>query len=406
LTSEHESLSPKNGNSETLGGGSLKGMVFMTDSPTDLYLKGEVTPKYFNPRGIFRSIDFVLNRPKDQDTIALEKMVGEATFRIFYLNLPSRYLLKSFGWRTRHLEKKAREFLNQRDFVKPDVIRALNPFVEAGIASHVAKLSSTPFVVSLHGAYDVDPITTSRAREFLVKWFQRALAKRVIISADIAVGVYLDASNYAKRMGAKRVETIYNVVSKPTVNSVESSQGFTPGKKIRLISVNRQDPLKNPINIVKAMSHLDNAELLLIGKGTMSESISLEIEKRQLSDRITILASLNNSDLLQLMQDSDIYVATCHYAGLSKGTIEAALMGKPILLNLNRFKHNELDGDWLLKCVDTEEGYAKALQELVFNQERSTLSARVSKFAMGNFDPVVLEAKWFELYRELAREKS
>ena len=67
----------------------------MTDSPTDLLLKGEITPTYFNPDGVFKCIDFVLNYPKEQDRHALEKMVGGATIRIFYLNLPSRYFLKS-----------------------------------------------------------------------------------------------------------------------------------------------------------------------------------------------------------------------------------------------------------------------------------------------------------------------
>jgi glycosyltransferase involved in cell wall biosynthesis len=70
----------------------------------------------------------------------------------------------------------------------------------------------------------------------------------------------------------------------------------------------------------------------------MSNSIRLEIEKRGLTDRITLLPSLDNAELLELVQDSDIYVATCHYGGLSKGTIEAALMGKPIVLNLNKLK--------------------------------------------------------------------
>lgn len=377
-------------------------MIFMTDSPTDLLLKGEITPAYFNPDGVFKSIDFVLNHPKDQDIIALEKMVGNATIRIFYLNLPSSYFLKSLGWRAKYLEKKAREFVNQKSFVRPDIIRAFNPFVEAGIAAHVAEATCTPFVVSLHGAYDIDPITTSKTREFVIKRFQNDLAKRVISSADLAVGVYLDASNYAKRMGAIRIETIYNSVSKPRLKPKDFAMSQEFGKTIRLISVNRQDPLKNPINIVRAMSHLMNAELLLVGKGTMSDSIRLEIVKRGLADRITMLPSLNNSDLLQLVQDCDIYVATCHYGGLSKGTIEAALMGKPILLNLNDFNNNELEDDWLLRCTDTEKGYTEALQRLISNIElRSAISTRASQFAKEFFDPTILNARWFNAYHEI-----
>lgn len=45
----------------------------MTDSPTDLLLKGEITPTYFNPDGVFKCIDFVLNYPKEQDRHALEE---------------------------------------------------------------------------------------------------------------------------------------------------------------------------------------------------------------------------------------------------------------------------------------------------------------------------------------------
>lgn len=375
----------------------------MTDSPTDLLLKGETTPTYFNPDGVFKSIDFVLNHPKDQDSLALKKMVGNATIRIFYLNLPSRYFLKSLGWRAKYLEKKAREIVNQKSFVRPDIIRAFNPFVEGGIAAHVAEATSTPFVVSLHGAYDIDPITTSKLREFVIKRFQNDLAKRVISSADLAVGVYLDASNYGKRKGARRTETIYNAVSKPSLQPTGALRSQKLDEKIRLIGVNRQDPLKNPINIVRAMSHLNNTELFLVGKGTMSNSIKLEIEKRGLADRVTLIPSLNNSDLLKLVQNCDIYVATCHYGGLSKGTIEAALMGKPIVLNLNKFKNNELEGDWLLRCVDSERGYAEALQVLISNIDlRSTLSMRAQQFSKEYFDPSILNRKWFDLYHELA----
>ena len=375
----------------------------MTDSPTDLLLKGEITPAYFNPDGVFKSIDFVLNHPKDQDILALEKMVGNAAIRIFYLNLPNRFFLKSLGWRAKNLNNKAQELMNQKGFVRPDVIRAFNPFVEAGIAAHVAKFTSTPFIVSLHGAYDIDPITTSKTREFVVKRFQNDLARRVISNADLTVGVYLDATNYGKRMGAIRIETIYNAVSKPSLISKDASRSQKLGEKIRLISVNRQDPLKNPINIVRAMSHLTNVQLLLVGKGTMSNSIKLEIEKRGLTDRVTILPSLDNSNLLQLVQDSDIYVATCHYGGLSKGTIEAALMGKPIVLNLNGFKDNELEGDWLIRCKDTEEGYAEALRVLISNIEmRSALSVRAQRFSKEYFDPSILNKRWFDLYYELA----
>ncbi len=380
----------------------LNGMIFMTDSPTDLLLKGEITPTYFNPDGVFKSIDFVLNHPKDQDILALEKMVGNAAFRIFYLNLPSHFFLKSLGWRAKYLNNKAREFVNQKSFVKPDVIRAFNPFVEAGIAAHIAKVTSTPFVVSLHGAYDIDPITTSKTREFVLKRFQNDLARRVISNTDLTVGVYLDASNYGKRMGGIRIETIYNAVSKPSLKPKDASRSQKLNEKIRLISVNRQDPLKNPINIVRAMSHLKNVELLLVGKGTMSNSIKLEIEKRGLTDRVTILPSLENSNLLQLVQYSDIYVATCHYGGLSKGTIEAALMGKPILLNLNHFNDNELEGDWLLRCIDSERGYTEALQDLISNVEmRSALSRRASQFSREYFDPDILNRRWFNLYHEI-----
>jgi glycosyltransferase involved in cell wall biosynthesis len=385
-----------------IGSEYLNGMIFMTDSPTDLLLKGEITPTYFNPDGVFKSIDFVLNHPRDQDFLALEKMVGDASIRLFYLNLPRRYFLKSLGWRAKYLEKKARELVKQENFVKPDVIRAFNPFVEAGIAAHVAIATLSPFIVSLHGAYDVDPITTSKTREFIIKRFQNDLARRVISSADLTVGVYLDASNYGKRMGARRVETVYNAVSKPLLKSRSFIKSEEFDDTIRLISVNRQDPLKNPINIVKAMSHLENTKMLLVGKGTMSSLIRLEIEKRGLTDRVTMVPSLENSDLLQLVQDCDIYVATCHYGGLSKGTIEAALMGKAILLNLNSFKDNELEGDWLLRCIDSEKGYTEALQDLISNVEmRSAISLRASQFAKKHFEPATLNAKWFDLYQEV-----
>jgi hypothetical protein len=59
----------------------------------------------------------------------------------------------------------------------------------------------------------------------------------------------------------------------------------------------------------------------------MSNSIKLEIEKHGLADRVTMSPSLGYSILLQLVQECDIYLATYHYGGLLKSTIEAALMG-------------------------------------------------------------------------------
>jgi glycosyltransferase involved in cell wall biosynthesis len=275
--------------------------------------------------------------------------------------------------------------------------------VEAGVATALSEQTGVPIVVSVHGTYDRDPIRPGNFIDSLMNPFRLKLFRWVLSSANKVVGVYEDASDFARRMGALAPITIYNELG--VSSEVAESKQYLPGEIVRVGCINRQDSMKDPRNIVRAIAQFPQIHLTLVGDGPLHAEIEKLISDLDLSHRIECIEAMPNAEWLHNLASMDLYVTHCDYAGISKGVLEAALLGLPIVINRNDPIANEYLKDWVYLCDGSVKGYAKGIGDLLADTDlMRTLGNGAKEFADAHCSAIQVRKLWQNLYLGLVKE--
>ncbi|HXQ52120.1 MAG TPA: glycosyltransferase [Stellaceae bacterium] len=372
-------------------------MVIIPDRLSDIILKGEIAPRYYNPGDLFGEVHIVMLNDDRPDPAAVQPMVGRA--RLYLHNLmDSRrlFFLKTMGWQLPLIEPLLRRGAELARQIKPQLVRTHNNFLEGMVARRIKRELGIPYVVSLHGVWDVDDRTTAMGR--LQAKFRAKLERAALEDADAVIAVYAPIMRYGREFGAKRIELIYNIVAGASVRHKRSYELSSPP---RLLTVNRQLPEKNPANIVRAVAALD-CSYTLIGDGPLHQPLQALARELGCADRVKFIRSMPNAELCASLGDYDLLVSHCDYWGMSKTIIEGALAGLPIVIN----KHPtiaiaEYEGGWIVECENSPEGYRTAIAGLLGDyRRRMELGQLAYRKARNTFDPVRMEERTVALYRE------
>lgn len=372
-------------------------MVIVPDRLTDIVRKGEVTPRYYNPGELFREVHLVLMNDDRPDPAAVQPMVGAARLELHNLiGSQGKYLLRTLGWQRPLLEPLLRRAVALAREVRPQLVRTHNNFLEGVVAQRLKSALGIPYIVSLHGVWDIDDRTTARGR--VLAHFRRKLERVALADADAVIAVYSPIIRYAKEYGARRVELIYNIVAGA---SVARKRDYALNRPPRLITINRQLQEKNPANIIRAVAALD-CRYTLVGTGPLHEPLKALAAELGCGDRVRFVPSMPNADLCASLAEYDLMVSHCDYWGMSKTMIEGGLAGLPIVINRHpQIAIGEYEGDWLVECENSPEGYRAALEGLLGSEERrAELGRRAAQVARTRFDPATMEEKTVALYRE------
>ena len=381
----------------------MRALIFLNDSPTELINKGEILNGYFNPNYIFSEIDYVISVEGARDSEALQAMSGLANIRVYYLNNPRPFFIWSLGWARFRLKSVARKLMKSAWFIQPTIIRCVNPFVESGIAVSLAKLTGLPLVVSVHGTYDRDPIRPGNLVDRILNPFRQRLYRWVLESATRVVGVYEDATNFAQRQGAKDLVTIYNELN--VVKKTVSAPRKTLSGDVRIVCINRQDSMKDPSNIIRAVAQDPELFFTLVGDGPIHPEILNLISELDVSERVKCITAIPNTEWIEILSKSDLYVSHCDYAGISKGVLEAALIGIPIVINRNDPLAPEYSKGWVSLCDGTSNGYLLNIHELISNQVlRDQIRTKALEFSSEMCLPKNVRSMWQQVYFEVSKK--
>jgi glycosyltransferase involved in cell wall biosynthesis len=381
------------GNTGQMNAGIL--MVIIPDRLTSLIRKGEITERYYNPGELFGEVHIVLNNDDDPDPKDVQKTVGKA--KLFIHNLPRPGFVATLGWQMPLLRRWRKAGLELARSIKPQLIRTHNNFLEGYLASEIKKKFGTPYVVSLHGVWDRDCLTTPLHR--LRRQFMIKLERAALTAADAVIAVYKPVVRYAKAHGASRVELIYNIVAGI---DIKPRQNYARCGPLRLITINRQLKEKNPENIIRAIQDMD-CEYLLVGDGPYHERLKALVAELGVGHKVRFVKALPNQELCTMLSTFDVMVAHCDYWGISKTTIEGALAGLPIVLNQHPIEPvPDLEGNWLVLCENTPDGYKEAIGKFADSEAlRAEYGRRALAHAREYFEPGAMEARTVALYREV-----
>ena len=384
-------------------------LVIVPDRVSDIVVKGEYQPDYYNPGRLFEEVNLLLTNDDRPDPAAMRRTVGDA--RMVFHNLPERPDLITSNWR-RWWQKPL------RDWAAPgvEIARAIDPHLvrchgadwNAYLASQIKRKLGIPYVVSLHINPDVNPVRRhvkpplSPAQEAHNAFFEY-VEHAGLRGADLVMPVYRPILPYLDRHGVTRVEVCYNVLN---ALHLKEKTDYARGERLRIVCVGRLNVDKNPADIVRAVARLPDAELTIVGDGP--ERPALEALARDLgaAGRVIFRPAVDNDELCAMLPGFDLFAVHTEYWEINKSVLEALLTGLPVVINRRRGPPvPELAAGDIVHFVNgSEEGYHAALTMFASDEAaRAALGRRAFAHARRHWDPAVTTAKYVEIYRRFMR---
>ena len=206
-------------------------------------------------------------------------------------------------------------------------------------------------------------------------------------------------------MNPDKITRIYNAVDTDKFQSGERSANFWAAWGLDdnipvVISVGRVIPLKNQICLLRAVSQcrLKGHPMQCVILGSFEEAsetyqtLQEYIQSNSLEKYVRFLGQ--QDDVHKFLQNSDCFVMTSHYEGLSVAYLEAVLCGIPVVTtDLSFVRELQQFGD---SSVMIPQNDAEALTDILLNQRytpasRETIAIFREKFSMTQFSNAHLE---------------
>lgn len=399
----------------------MKLLIIIPDPLSSLVTKGEITPRYYNPGELSDEVHILMTNRDKVDPADVQETVGAA--QLYLHNLPEEeayiqkhplfkpWLLKHWAkpglqWLSRHqfqlLDKWAEPAVALAEEIKPDLIRCHGNDYNAYAAARIKKRLGIPYVVSLHCNPDTEP----RRRLFdSSAWNHRLfniLFDQVEVEglrhADLILPVYETIVPYVQRVGCSQYQVAYNVLNSDTLSRKDD---YTLHDPVRLVSVGRLFDLKNPENIIRAVSSIPRrTQLDLYGDGPYRERLEKMVTDLEMDAQVNFIPGVSNEELCGSLPSYDLFVAHNDLWGISKSLIEALLAGLPTVHNKPKpGPVPEMQGGHVLLVDNSPEGYSKAIKSLIEDHDRrEALGRKALAVAWEKWSPKAAEQLIVDIY--------
>jgi glycosyltransferase involved in cell wall biosynthesis len=158
-------------------------------------------------------------------------------------------------------------------------------------------------------------------------WFLRSAARRAAAVLTISEFSRKRIIEWAGVCGDKVVNVGCGVSSNYKFNVAAASLGYQ-----YLLCVGNRKPHKNEIRVVEAFSRANIAnDIRLLFTGDSTENLTREINKHNISDRITFLGRVDEQDLPSVYKGALALVFPSLYEGFGLPVVEAMACGTPVL---------------------------------------------------------------------------
>jgi len=203
-------------------------------------------------------------------------------------------------------------------------------YLEAALA--VRKCSKVKLIHTVHGRYtEYRKGARSRLKLILRHFLERRAQKYTsnVISVSNSIRDYIISDIGFK---AEKVRTIHNGIA--GLNGTEKQLiDITENGPIKLVSVGRIAVVKNFPLLINAfnlaLKTIDNIELKIVGDGPEMHALSAMVKELELTSQIKLLGFQKNIDYH--VSQSDIFILSSDYEGISIAALEAMSLGVPII---------------------------------------------------------------------------
>jgi glycosyltransferase involved in cell wall biosynthesis len=370
--------------------------VFPNDPLLIYYNKGEIKPRYFNPKNLFDEIHVISMFDSDIEEDKVKIVSGNADLKIHVVgkvNLINKNSKKS----------KIIDLING---IKPDVLRAYNPLLQGWMASQVKKELDIPLVISLHGDYDRDRRYFARKNKDYKTYLKLLYTKKTlepssIKNADKIIIIYDFIRNYAEKMGGTDINLIYN-----RINLTQFSPDVKPilkESKPVIICVGRLIKEKNQECLIRAIKDLD-VILLVIGNGLEYDNLQKLSRDLGIEEKVRFETSIPNERIHEYYTSATIFALPIKYGGFAIPALEAAASGLPVILPQQEFDPNpDIIKDFALLVKNNPDSFKNAITKIISddNLRKKMILNGLSTTKKINGD--IMEEKEKDLYLKLLK---
>jgi glycosyltransferase involved in cell wall biosynthesis len=334
----------------------MKICVFPNDPLKTYYEKGEIKERYFNPKNIFDEVHIISLFDEEINEEKVKTVAGNASFKIHTVGKVTLI----------NKNQKKKEIIKLIKKINPNVIRSFNPLLQGWIAAKVKQELKIPLVISLHGDYDRDLRYQNKKNHNYKKYFKLQLTKIILekyslSNADEVIIIYNFIRNYAKKMGAKKINLIYNKVDLSQFSPKPENKNSKP----IIICVGRLIKEKNQECLINAVKDLD-VKLLLIGNGTEYNYLKKLVKSLHIENKVQFETSIQHENIASYYNKSDIFALPIKYGGFAIPALEAAASGIPVILPKQEFDPNpDLIKDFALLVDNNPQSFKIAIQKIL-----------------------------------------
>jgi len=371
--------------------------VFPNDPLLIYYNKGEIKPRYFNPKNLFDEIHVISMFDSDIEEDKVKIVSGNADLKIHVVgkvNLINKNSKKS----------KIIDLIKE---IKPDVLRAYNPLLQGWMAAQVKKELDIPLVISLHGDYDRDRRYFARKNKDYKTYLKLLYTKRTlepssIKNADKIIIIYNFIRNYAEKMGGTDINLIYN-----RINLTQFSPDVKPilkESKPVIICVGRLIKEKNQECLIRAIKDLD-VILLVIGNGLEYDNLQKLSRDLGIEEKVRFETSIPNERIQEYYTSATIFALPIKYGGFAIPALEAAASGLPVILPQQEFDPNpDIIKDFALLVKNNPDSFKNAITKIISddNLRKKMILNGLSTTKKINGD--IMEEKEKDLYLKLLKK--
>lgn len=218
------------------------------------------------------------------------------------------------------------------DFNQYDVLHADAPLPAGDAVMRLSKRYNIPYVVHGHGL-DVFLGESYAGLKNCNQIVENC--ERVYQEADAVIGV--------SRKVLDKIQQKVDITEKAFVayNGVDVEK-FTPAVKtkseniVRIISIGNLIPLKGHEYTLRAIRQLvddgySNLEFHLVGRGRLEEQLKQLVNELRLEEYVTFYGYVPYADVINILQQSDIFVLPSYYEALGCVYLEAMACGLPAI---------------------------------------------------------------------------
>ncbi len=368
--------------------------VFPNDPLKSYFKKGEIKPRYFNPKNIFDEVHVISLFDDDIEEEKVKIVAGDALFKIHVVGKVN--LLNK--------NSKKNGIINLIKKLQPHVLRSYNPLLQGLVAAQVKKELGIPLVISLHGDYDRDRRYFAKKNKDYKTYFKLLYSKRTLEpfslkNADEVIIIYEFLREYAKKMGAKSINLIHN--------RIDLSQFMTKVKpafkeeKPVIITVGRLIKEKNQECLIQAIKDLD-VILVVIGDGVEYENLVKLTNDLGIQDKVRFERSIPHDRIQEYYAAADLFALPIKYGGFAIPSIEAAASGLPVILPKQEFDSKpDIISEYAQLVENNPTSFKKAISDVLSdNNLRSRLIENGLKVSQ-QINSDIMEEKEKELYLKL-----